>query len=283
MSRLSRNELSVFLYPERVALLRIERRLTLRGYARTVLARAIVPCESHRPGEKAWRAAIDTLGAQLPAFVSRNMHVSVVLSDKFMHYALIPWFDNLTDEEDLAMAQHRFREMCGDAADALSVRVSQGPAGAPSLAAAVDKELLQELSSLMGKMEIRMASVQPHLMVAYNSCRATLEGRSTWIALLEPNCLCIGALQDGRFAWIRKLRIGDAWMEELPDILEREACLADTDIHMDEVMLWAPHLAEEPLPTAGRWRIRRLVPEPASSPVLQAAVPGFALETEAGT
>lgn len=281
MSRLSRNELSIFLYPERVALLRIERRLTLRGYARTVRARTIVQCESRGAGERVWRAALDTLGAQLPAFVSRNMHVSVVLSDKFMHYTLIPWFDNLSDEEDLVMAQHRFREMCGDAADAFSVRVSQGPAGAPSLAAAVDKDLLQELSSLMGQMKIRIASVQPHLMVAYNSCRATLEGRSTWIALMEPNCLCLGALQDGRFAWIRKLRIGDAWMEEFPDILERESCLADTDVHMDEVMLWAPHLAEEELPTAGRWRIRRLVPEPASGQALPAAVLGFALETGA--
>lgn len=260
MSLLSRHELSVFLYPERVALQRTERRLTLRGSTRTVCARLVNGCASPLAGQKPWRNALDRLATDLAAFISRDMRVNVILSNKFMHYTLIPWYDDLSDAEDLAMARHRFREMCGDDADTLSIRVNPGPPGAASLAAAVDQDLLDALRSLMDQMKIRIVSIQPHLMVAYNSCQQGLQRCSAWIALMEPNCLCLGALDKGQFAWIRQVRIGDGWKEEFPDILEREACLAGKDFQMDEVMLWAPHLADDEMPANGRWRLRRMIP-----------------------
>lgn len=280
MSLLSRNELSIFIYPQRVALQRTERRLTLAGYGRTLCARAITACKERAAGEKSWRGAMEVLVTKLPAFVCRDMEASVIISDKFMHYALVPWFDDLSDEEDRALAVNRFREMCGDAADSLAIRVSPGPQGVPSLAAAVDQELLAELETVSAQMKIRLRSIRPHFMVAYNSCRQRLEGRSAWIAVLEPNCVCLGTLQQGRLTWLRKLRIGNSWKEELPDLLERETYLAGTDTEMDEVMLWAPHLADDDMPPDGRWRIRRLSPKQGAGLVPPAAF--HAIHLEAG-
>lgn len=266
MSLLSRSELSILVYPERVALMRTERRLTLNGRANTVRARTSIPCASQADGDKPWRGALEALETALPGFAVRNMHARVVLSDTFMHYALIPWYDNLSDEEDLALARHRFKEMCGDAAGALTVCISPGPPGVPSLAGAVQSDLIQDLTSLLETLQIRIRSIHPHLMVACNSASARLAGRNAWIALHEPDTLCLGALREGNLAWIRKFRIGDGWREDFPDILEREACLADADTQMDEVMLWAPHLADEDMPRAGRWRLSRLTPDPLPAP-----------------
>lgn len=281
MSRLSRHEVSVFLYPDRVALQRTERRFTLRGYARTVRARIVNRCASPLAGQRPWRGAMDRLAADLPAFIRRDARVSVILSNKFMHYTLIPWYDDLSDEEDLAMARHRFREMCGNGADSFSIRVSPGPPGAASLAAAVDQGLLEDLRGVMAQVTRRVASIQPHLMVAYNSCRSGLEGRSAWVALMEPNSLCLGALEKGQFVWIRQVRIGDAWREELPDLLERESYLADTDVQMDEVMLWAPHLADDEMPANGRWRLHRLIPQQSFVPEPQVSDTALAQHTGA--
>lgn len=260
MSPWSRSELSIMLCPERVALLRTERALTLRGYVRRLRARRVIQCEASGSGQKPWSGAMDTLGTALPSMIGRGMEVNVILSDHFTQYVLVPWFDKLSDAEELALAQHRFRDMCGNAAESMSVRISPGKRGVPSLASGVDAELLQEMGNLMGRMRIGLRSIRPHLMVAYNSCRASLHEHSAWLVLLEPGSACLAALREGQVAWIRKLRIGDDWKQELPVLLSREAYLADADVALDEVLLWAPHLEPQDIPTEWPWKIRQLTP-----------------------
>ncbi len=260
MSLLSRDELNIVLAPERVALLRTERTLTMQGYHRSVRASKVCPCENEGGGEMPWSRAIDTLGTALPSIIVRKMDVNVILSNHFMHYTLVPWFDKLSDEEEMVLAQHYFSETYGSAADSLSVRVSPGRAGTAALASAVDTRLLDDLNGLLGRMRLNIKSIQPHLMVAYNSCSESLSGRSAWIVLLEPGSLCLSVLRKGQLVWIRKLRLEGDWHNELPPILEREAYLADTDVAMDEVFLWAPHLDEPHIPEGWRWKIRQLQP-----------------------
>lgn len=259
MSPLSRSELSIVLSPERVALLRTERRLTLRGYERRVGEQKLVPCDMDAGRDKPWSCAIAALGAALPSIAARGMEVNVILSNHFMQYALVPWFENLTDEEELALAQHYFSEIYGDVGS-LSVRVSPGRAGVAALSSAVASGLLEELGGLLGRMELDLKSIQPHLMVVYNSCRERLADCSAWVALMEPGSVCLAALQKGQLAWIRKLSIGDDWHQELPAILEREACLADTEVETDEVFLWAPHVADLHVPAGGHWKFQQLKP-----------------------
>lgn len=260
MSPLSRSELSIVLCPEQIGLLRTEHKLTLHGYRHDVQSRKIIPCEGRAFGDKPWSRAIETLETALPSIIRRRMAVRVVLSNHFMHYVLVPWLDKLSDEEEMALARHCFKEMYGNAADSLRVRISPGRAGIATLACAVDVNLLDDLSKLIGRLRLDLKSIQPHLMVAYNSCRSSLEGRSAWVALLEPDNLCLAALQKGQVVWIRKMPIGEDWNEELPTLLEREAYLADTGVAMDEVFLWAPHLEEVDIPRGWRGKIRQLTP-----------------------
>ncbi len=258
MSLLSRNELDIVLCPERIALVHTERKLTLRGYQSDIQAERNILCETTADAETPWHDAITTLKVTLPSVAQRKMAVNVTLSNHFMHYLLVPWLDNMSDEDELVFARHCFMEMYGSAAESWSVRTSPGKPGAAALASAVDTGLLEELHGLLEGMSLRVRSIQPHLAVAFNGCRAMLEGRSAWLALLEPGNLCLAALQKGQLVWIRKLRIGSAWQEELPAILEREAYLVDAEAVMDEVLLWAPHLADMDVPEEGRWKIRHL-------------------------
>ncbi len=261
MSLWSRNELGVVLCPERIALLHTERKLTLRGYQSDVRAERNILCETAADAEMPWHNAVRTLGTTLPSLAQRKMAVNVTLSNHFMRYLLVPWFDNMSDEEELVFARHCFKERYGSAADAWSVRISPGKPGVAALASAVDSSLLEELHGLLEGMSLDIKSIQPHLMVAFNSCRTSLEGCSAWVALLEPGNLCLAALQKGQLVWIRQLRIGDAWQKELPAILEREAYLVDAEVAMDEVFLWAPHFAEMDIPAEGRWRMQYLKPD----------------------
>ena len=268
MSLLSHSELCIVIYPKQLVMLNATAKLTPRGLRRYVHATARIPCEAGG-GDKPWSGAIGTLATALPSFARRNMKVTVILSNHFVHYALIPWCDKLNDEgEEMAYARHCFEEVYGDAADAWELRLNPDKAGVPALASAVDKELLDELRGLLGRAGVDIRSIQPHLMAAHNICHASLHGRSAWLALLEPGNLCLAMLQKGQWAWMRKMRIGEAWHEELPMILEREECLAGAGAAVGEVLMWAPHLHEKHLsdgsrtPAGGRWQFRHLKVSP---------------------
>ncbi len=262
MSLLSHNRLTIVLTPGRVALLSHGRRMTLRGVQHTVLDREHVA--SVAEGEMPWSGALQALGAALPRFARQDIQASVILANHFVDYTLVPWCDNLSDEDEIAHARHCFRQLYGDAAEGWEVRVSPNSTGAPALASAVDARLLEELRTLMHDARLGIESIQPHLMVAFNSCRDSLAGLDAWFALLEPGNLCLSIIQDGQFSWMRKMRIGKAWREELPRHLEREAYLAQGATAISDVLLWAPQHEDGDIPRHARWNIRHVRPGPKS-------------------
>ncbi len=262
MSPLSRNELSIVFSPGSVALLSTGRKLTLRGAEHRTFDRVVIHPAGE--GDALWGGALEALGPVLPRFAARGMQASVVLSNHFVQYLLVPWCDNLSDDEEIAHARHCFKEMYGDAADGWDVRVSPNSIGAPAMASAVDTRLLDELRGMLQGAGLNVASIRPHLMVAFNCCSQAFHGRNTWFALLEPGNLCLAFLQEGKFSWMRKIRIGGAWREELARHLEREAYLADGDVVTHDVLLWAPQHEVRDMPVLARWNIQHLQP-PAKS------------------
>ncbi len=260
MSPLSRNSLTIILSPGCAALQSTEKKLTLRGMAHTLLDRAVAHSASE--GEMLWMGALEALGSVLPRFAMRGMHASVILSNHFVQYILVPWCDDLSDDDEIAHAQHCFRELYGDIADGWEVRVSPNSIGAPALASAVDGRLLGELRGMLVGAGLSVKSIRPHLMAAFNCCRDSLQGRNAWFALLEPGNLCLATLQGGQLSWLRKVRIGNAWHEELSRHLERETYLANNGAATNDVLLWAPQHEARSIPALARWNIQQLKPNP---------------------
>lgn len=261
MSPLLHDELRIVLGPDQVVLARIGRDLTRRGLRRRVMAKTVADCAAVAGGEAPWDAAIKMLEANLPALAERRTFATVILSNHFMRYVVVPWSEALIDEaEEMAFARHCFRQVYGDAAESWELRQSLEPAGAQKLASAVDSRLLAVLRALFEQAGVRLKSVQPYLMAVYNNCRASLHSRSAWLALYEPGCLCLAQLQQGRWSSVRTMRIGSDWHESLTLILEREACLAESCTVPEAVFLWAPELGNAALPASGRWQINSLQP-----------------------
>jgi hypothetical protein len=266
-----RDEHRIVLHPGRIVLARIRRELSRHGLKRHVQALRELPCETTAAGELPWSGALRVLETALPELSGGKSYTSVVLSNHFMRYALVPWSDELKDaKEEVAYAQHSFNELYGRDAGERELRISPAGGCMPQMASAVDKRLLGALREVLGRSGIDLKSIQPHLMQAYNSCHAALRDCSAWLALVEHGNLCLALLQRGRWSWVRSMRIGDHWHEELPRLLEREAFNANIETATDDVLLWAPE-HDESLPVAsGRWKIRLL--QPARMPGLDAGI-----------
>lgn len=261
MSLSLRDECRIVLRPDCVVLARLRRELAHRGLRRHVQETRVVPCNPPADEKTKWGGALKALEAALPDFAGRKSHATVIISNHFMRYALVPWSDDLSDEaEEIAFAQHSFNEMYGGNAKEWELRISPGMAGAPQLASAVDARLAGALREMFGRREIGLKSIQPHLMMAYNACHDALRGRSAWLALVEQGHLCLAWLQNGQWSWIRTMRIGPHWHRELPFLLNRETLVAHIEACTNEVFLWAPDCQLAQAITGGRWQIRPMQP-----------------------
>lgn len=260
MSLWSHRELRVVVGPEQVALLPVRRRLGVRGLRRTIDEPHVVSCNC-TSGVPPWRAALHALETVLHGYDNGKASATVILSNRFMRYTMVPWRAELADaEEELLFTRHCFTQVYGKAAQQWELRLSHGAPEAPRLASAMDTELLDALQGVFHTVGIDLFSIQPHLMTAFNGFRGSMQQRSAWIALFEPGNLCLALLHQARWQRVRSLRIAHDWREDLLHTLEREAYLADrTDVSNDVYMLGvepdAPSLAE-----AGPWQFHVLPP-----------------------
>jgi len=100
------------LTPDHVLLVRIGRSIGWNGLRRRVLEKETIPCASGdaQGNETPWAGALQVLETALAKQTGRKAFATVILSNHFMRYALLPWSDVPADEaEELAYARHAFR------------------------------------------------------------------------------------------------------------------------------------------------------------------------------
>lgn len=238
-------------------LVRTKAQWTRRGLNECVQEKKSIACIAD--GEYAWSVALQTLQAELGGM--KPFSARVILSNHFMHYAMVPWNEALSnDKEAAALARHSFVQLYGASADVWVLSTNQDAPGAELLACGIDPRLLASLRAVFAGAKIRLRSVQPALMAAYNNARSSLRGRNGWLVLYEEGCLCLALLQQGRCRSVRTLRVGEDWQEALPLILEREVYLTELDVSTDDIYLWAPEQGRVSLPVGGRWHLTRMQP-----------------------
>jgi len=197
-------ELRVGVFPDRVTLLPARRRLSWNGLSRVVDEPHGVSCDGATE-ESPWHAALQALEVALPEFSGHRTAATVILSNHFMRYTLLPWSDKLSSaEEELAFARHCFTRIYGPHAESWALRLSPESGTAPRLASAVDVELIDGLRGVFGAAGIPLKSIQPHLMAAYNSFRGGLGRHDAWLAVLEQGNLCLALLRRARTALDRR-------------------------------------------------------------------------------
>lgn len=130
---------------------------------------------------------------------SKPCHVTLVLSNHFVRYAVLPWSDGLaTPAEEEAYLRHHFGKIHGERAKGWSLRASEAPRGAMRLASAIDTALVEALRAAFPKnAKAKLVSVQPELMEAANRWRQAIPAAGAWLVLAEPERACI-ALHAGQ-------------------------------------------------------------------------------------
>jgi hypothetical protein len=248
------DELRVGLCPDRLV---TQRRSAWPRYR--VVTQSTIPVQGD-PAERLKILARET--------VDRATHLTVILSNHYARYALLPWSDDLVSRSEwLAYAQHCFANIYGaNAAAAWRIQIGSAEPGKPRLACAVDAALIDSLDALRRSEEsTRLVSIQTHLVSAYNRCCDGLGAQPTWFVVHEPGRLTLGLIAARSWKLVRNRRLNDAAGDSLTDVLDRELALSgETANH--RLILCSP---STPPTTLGRLSVEDITLRPGVNPTLR--------------
>jgi hypothetical protein len=212
---------------ERVTITLSPRQVTIERYSRglrpTLKDRKGLACAVGADGA-GWQPVVEVLREVLTHPNIDAADATVILSNHFVRYLLLPWNPDLaTVQEELAFARARFVQAFGEAAQAWVLKLSAGHPGAPSVACALDRALVETLAALLAGSPLRLRSLQPFLMAVCNG-RSTLPTGDAWIAIAESGRLLLGALRAGEWASLRGRPL-NGHAVALAEVIAQEALL----------------------------------------------------------
>lgn len=203
--------------------------LRLGGFEPDGVGADALATEPDRSSDRVAVARRERLERHLVSFATRldtlapaaGTRLACWLGGDVARHLIVPWQDSLTSAaQRTLLAQHCFREVFGAAAGEWTLRLAHADYGQPALASAVDGWVLERLDGLARERKLKLVSVRPLLMEAYNRALPQLrEHRDVWFVLLEPPRTTLLLVRDGS---PRAVKLVSARGADLGRVLERE-------------------------------------------------------------
>lgn len=238
MSPSLRDQVVLAVYPGRVCWLRLEKGLRPR-----VAGQGTLVCAED--ADASWHGAVKLVPEALRAAVAAGANVRVLLSNRFVRYAITSNPDGARSQEELdLLARHAFKRVHGEAAAAWNIRLSEASPGKPALASAIDQALLDALRAAIQSAGASLMALQPYLMAAFNRFGRQLPGRDGLFVVAEPSRICQLMWKDGGWCAVQQMNVGPDWSASLHGMLDRLAMTAGFQ-DRQVLQLCAPELPEQ--------------------------------------
>ncbi|KRB01867.1 MULTISPECIES: hypothetical protein [unclassified Pseudomonas] len=198
-------------------------------------------------GFQAWTVALDTLDRLLAEHSVARAELTVVISGHFSRYCLVPWSEQISSPAELLGFAHLcFEDLYGAPTQPWSLVLSAEPAGYDRIATALPQDLLERLRALVRARGLRLRSVQPYLMVAFNHFDKSFEAGDFLFVVAEPVRSVLLLAREGRWTSVRSVGSSDS-DAALTALIGRENQLqASTSERPLNVYLHAPARIDSP-------------------------------------
>jgi hypothetical protein len=226
-----RDRFTAVVAPEAVALVR--RR---HGWSASPELHADVPCAAPTP-----QAALDALRIVLARDDVGTGTLTLLLSNHFVHYLLLPWRAEIGQPAELAAyAAVVFDETFGSEPGGRTLLTARARAPGARVAIGLDPAFLAGLRAAVTASSLRLVSIQPYLPAVFDRLRPALPARDFMFVLAEPTRSCLMLASGGGWRSLRSIAVA-ARPRELANMIEREAQLAGlAEEGMPPVFVHAP-------------------------------------------
>jgi hypothetical protein len=163
-----------------------------------------------------WTPALTALDSNLSQRPSRGVRMRVVVSDQWARYSVIPWCKTLTSPvEHVAHARQHLAMLYGDVMTDWEIQLSDARPLSPYVATTIPASLLAAVRVACDKHNVRLMSLQPRLIAAYNSWRHQLPNRRAWFVTVEQGSLSAARITPQGWDRVHSVRIDSHWPREL--------------------------------------------------------------------
>lgn len=253
------DQLQIVLTPARVSIARQS-----AGFRSGQLVSHTMPCAAPLQGEPAWQPALRALQALLKQKKVNNTRATVLLSNHFVRYQLINTQPDLSSlEEEQAFVRFSFAEIYGDEVKRWQLRWGSGLQLSPQVASAIDNTLIEQIETSLSQAGVKLNSLQPYLMTAFNYVRKWVDTKPYWFVLVEPGNACTGFMQGGDWQQLHTSRLGADWAADLPRVLAREFQMVGSTGERSQMIVCLPGYIDPKhiMPSNHALRILTMTPE----------------------
>ena len=264
------DKLNIVLTPERVSIARQS-----AGFKSGQMVSNTMPCAASTPGEPAWQPAIRALQSLLKQKKINKANASVLLSNHFVRYQLISAQPDVNGfDEEQAFVRFSFAEVYGSEVNRWQLRWGANLQVAPQVASAIDVALIEQIESSLSQASVKLVSMQPYLMAAFNYVRKSIDTNPHWFVLVEPGNACVGFMQAGEWQQLQSNRLGADWATDLPRILARELQMAGPIGEQSPMIICLPSTIEAKrlVPSGHTLRVLTMTPETLMQGTVQGTV-----------
>lgn len=193
-----------------------------------------------------WSSALDALDGLLGEQRRVRADLWVVLSSQYCRFCRVPWCEDIgSPAELLEYAGACLERIFGSSEMAWQLSVSAEPHGLPRLAAALPQALLERLRGLTDAHGLRLVSVQPYVMTAFNHYRGQLQGDDFIFLVAEPERSTGLVAREGQWLRVFSQGTGDG-DEALAALLQRQRKLMEEGADRLPLYLHAPGRRQVP-------------------------------------
>ncbi|PPC88751.1 MAG: hypothetical protein CTY37_00095 [Methylotenera sp.] len=238
------NEWCLFIQPQRILLLQLNRPIK-HGLKSMVVHKQVIelPLEVGVSAEVKQQVIIQALVQALASVQYKGAVVSVVLSNHFARYAIIPWNAGLTDEhERQAFMQHCFSQAYGEPAKAWNLRMNSPDFGKNTIASAIAQSFLQDLHGICADAGVTLIAVHPHLMLAVNQTLSAVKKHhqeaSFWLVVVQSGQLCLAFVERGDWRLVKTVALNIDVSAEVGALIQREMVSGNVQENWPKFLYW---------------------------------------------
>jgi hypothetical protein len=209
VSPLWRDEVSIYLAPRRLALVRRVRGLEPRIVAATELAVSAGTFADVGP-------VLARLADVLSEPTWHGAAARAVVADAWARYGIVPWpAARLDTAGRLTHARYVLGDSYGEAVADWTVALADTPPGRSYVACAMPAALRAALEDVLAPARLELVSLQPQLVVAFNAWRHRLPPDDTWFVSVDDGSLSAVHLTDSAWDRVHMARLSTDWRVEL--------------------------------------------------------------------
>lgn len=183
---------------------------------------ATAPC-GDEPG---WQPPLKALSNWLDEIKPKRANIEFVLSDRLLHYALVPWTQQVRRQaEESIFARIYFENLFGMQASGWHLKLTNGGYGEARVGVAANGGLMDELKALCGAHRLTLLGVTPYLMAVFNHWRKHFDGDNSLLVIADAGSYLLATFKNGEWHSLRSVPASGSIGESLPRAIEREILL----------------------------------------------------------